>query len=179
MKTRGTAQSIFLAALTVVSVATCGGGDSAPFASPENDYMIEFPGGEPESQQQQIPMPNGDPLPMTIYMSEDGDRGYATGRVEMPAASEDVKGTLEASRDGAVRNVNGELIDSKPVTLQGREGIEYSARVTSGGVEGMLVARNYVDDSVLYQVIVVGPGEVGATDEDVASFFESFTFQDA
>jgi hypothetical protein len=50
--------------------------------------------------------------------------------------------------------------------------------VTSNGAEGTVIQRVFLDDLTIYENIVVGPGTISATDDDVAAFFGSFTFTD-
>ena len=158
-----------------VVVADNGDESSSPFTSPENDYRVEFPAGEPELQKLSVPAPGGGTRPMDMYLSDLGNRAYGVARLDLQRTPDDVMGCLECARDSVVRGFNGKLIDSRPIELQGRLGIEYSVQLPNGG--GIYIARNYVDETVFYQVIVAGVGETDATDPDVQSFLNSFTFE--
>jgi hypothetical protein len=187
MKTStGTTRASALAALIALTttIAACGGGgdddEAFSFTSPEKDYTVAFPAGEPDHEELQAPLPQGGSVPIDMFMSEDGDRAYGAGRAEYQQAPPDPVASLEGARDGAVRQLNGELKDSRMIELQGRPGIEFAIGVTSGGEEGTSFSRFYLDDNVMYQVVVAGPGEFGATtDDDVETFLESFRFTDA
>ena len=78
------------------------------------------------------------------------------------------------SQDGAIANISATLIDSEPITLQGRDGLQFSADVQDG--QGTYLSRIYADGATLYQVIDIETGEASFDDPAVAAFFDSFRF---
>ena len=88
----------------------------------------------------------------------------------------DVPAALQGAQDQAIANVQATLIASQDINLQGRPGREFSATVSSNGVEGTLLARVYLDGLVIYQQIFTGAGEASFTDPELAAFFDSFAF---
>ncbi len=146
--------------------------DWFPFVSPAGDFTVSFP-GEPESSTQDLTLPDGSVVPFEIYSYDEGEVGWLASRVTYAPGTEV---SLEGARDGSVANVGGTLVSSTPIELQCHPGIEFIAAISSGDEEGTGVSRLYAVDNVLYQLIVVGPGDFGAGEPGVASFFVSFTF---
>lgn len=167
-----------LVAVVVPIAASCGGGDPEPFAftSPENEYTVTFPDGEPDNQAVEEPQPDGTTLSVDLYQVTHDSMLFAVARTPLPSAPDDPTITLEATRDGAISAVSGTLIESNPIELGGRPGVEYSADVVSEGEEGMVLSRIYLTGSTLFQVMVVGEGELVFTDTAIAGFFDSFQF---
>ena len=126
---------------------------------------------EPTQNDQTVPLPDGTTLPVTFYLLDSGDVALGSAAVEYPPGTEV---SLEGARDGAVANISATLIDSEPITLQGRDGLQFSADVMNG--QGTYLSRVYVDGATLYQVIDIETGEASFDDPDVAAFFDSFQF---
>ena len=64
-------------------------------------------------------------------------------------------------RDGTIAGVSGTQTSSEPISLQGREGLQFTASMQNGEVT--YLARAYADGDTVYQVIVVTAGEVRST----------------
>ena len=146
------------------------------FTSTQGDYTVMFP-GTPQTQTQNAPLSNGATLLLEIVGAEEGQQFFATARGEYPAGSiTDVAQSLQGAEDQAIANVNGTLIDSQDITLQGRPGRQFSASVTQGGTAGTVIQRVFLDGDIIYENIIVGPGTISVGDEDVAAFLGSFAF---
>jgi hypothetical protein len=144
--------------------------DRFSFTPPAGDYAVMFP-AEPKANEQALPLPDGTSVPFTTYITESTDMVFATTAIAYPSLP---AGTLEAARDGAIGNVSGTQTSSELTTLQGREGLQFTASVQSG--QGTVLGRLFVDDATLYQVVAVVSGDVAFDDLRVAAFFDSFRF---
>src|SRR4029453_10627069 len=82
--------------------------------------------------------------------------------------------SLEGARDGSVANVSGTLTSSEPITLQGRDGLQFTADVHGGQLT--YLERGLVANGRLSQVLAVVTGEATFDDPQIAAFFESFRF---
>ncbi|MFT3855420.1 MAG: hypothetical protein QM733_22210 [Ilumatobacteraceae bacterium] len=146
------------------------------YTSTPGDYDVAFP-STPTERTQAAPLPDGSTIDMVIVGSQSANTFFGTARGEYPAGSiTDVDASLQGAQDTAIQNVNGTLIDSQDITLQGRPGRQFSASVTSNGQQGTLIQRVFLDGDTIYQNIVVGAGTLSPTDDRVASFFDSFEF---
>ena len=146
------------------------------YTSEPGDYTVAFP-ATPTEQTQNAPLPDGSTLAMVIVSAQSGGKFFGTARGEYaPGSITDVNASLQGAQDQAIANVNGTLVSSEDVILQGRPGRQFSASVTSGGQQGTLIQRVFLDGDTIYQNIVVGAGTLTPTDDAVADFFNSFTF---
>jgi hypothetical protein len=146
------------------------------YVSPQGDYSAVFP-SEPTEQTQPTPLPDGSQINIEIAGVEGDNVFFATARGQYPEGTTlDVAGALQGAQDQAIANVQGTLIDSREIELQGRPGREFSASLTSNGEAGTLLQRIYLDGTVIYQNIVTGAGELTFQDPAAAAFFESFQF---
>jgi hypothetical protein len=125
---------------------------------------------EPTAHEQAVPLPDGGSLPFTLYVVDSAETAFGTGAIVFPTA--DVP--LEVLRDGAIANISATMTSSVPITLQGREGLQFTANVQNG--QGTLLSRVYHDGATFYQVIAVLIGEVAFDDPQAAAFFDSFRF---
>lgn len=173
--------SVLLVPVAALAIAACGGGsDPEPFAfeSPEGDFAITFPDGEPEEQTQQAPTPAG-PVDVVFHIDEVDGRAYAVARTDYSSIATpdqfDVAAGLQGAQDQAIAGNGGTLVESTDIELEGIPGRQFIAAVESNGESGTVVARVYIDPETLvsYQALVTGEGEFGASDEDVAAFFDS------
>jgi hypothetical protein len=171
-----------LAFVLPVAVASCGGDESdEPFAftSPENEFSVTFPGGEPEREATQAPLPDGTTTDLVLYSSGSDGVEYATARTAFPAAPPDAAAALEGARDGSISQTGGSLVDSAPIELSGRPGMQFTATLTSNGEEGTVLSRLYLQGNVMYQVMTAGEGDLSFDDPEIAAFFDSFQFNQA
>ncbi len=135
---------------------------------PEGVFTVAFP-AEPSTQNLQAPLPDGTSLPVTAYLAEVSGAALIASCVVYPEGTViDPTEVLDAARDGALDNVGAELVDSEPIELQGRPGVGYRGVI---GEAGGVLARSYLDDLQLCQVLVVGEP---ATVETVASAVPRF-----
>ena len=116
------------------------------------------------------------PIEVHMFVAEQGQKAWLVGYSDYPEAlveASDPATMLAGARDGAVSNVNGQLVSDAEITLNGYPGREFSASVTQNGQEIVLRQRVYMVGNRLYQVVVIAPkGEENST--EVEDFFQSF-----
>jgi hypothetical protein len=144
------------------------------FASPSGGYTAAFP-SEPASTQQDTTTDEGRTLSVTQHIAVDGRTSYVIAELAIPAGE---PYSFEEGRDASLAVINGELVLSDDIEVDGRDGIEFVASIESGGAAGTYVSRLLTDGEAAYQLIVAGPGTLTLDDETVAAFFDSFTFTD-
>lgn len=139
------------------------------FTAPEGDYTIVFP-GEPEETSQTTPLPDGSTLPITFYLYQTQELAFGTAAIAYP---EGTAIDLEGARDGAIASVSGTLLESEPIELQGRQGIQFVGDV---GGQGTYISRVFAEGLRLYQIVAVVGGVAAPDDPEIAAFLDSFQF---
>ena len=152
------------------SASTAVAVDGFTFAPPAGDYSVVFP-IEPTANEQMVPLADGSTVPFTLYVTDSADMSRGTGALTYPPG---MVVSLEGLRDGTIAGVSGTQTSSEPISLQGREGLQFTASMQNGEVT--YLARAYADGDTVYQVIAVTAGEVAFDDPRVAAFFDSFRF---
>jgi len=157
------------------SPTTAGAETTAPgtagfeFTDPEGAYTATFP-GEPEPVEQTTTLPDGTELPVIFYLYEETTGAFGTAAIAYP---EGTTLDLEGAQDGAIAGVQGTLLESEPLELQGRTGLQFVADV---GGQGTYVSRIFADGLNLYQVVAVVQGTATADEPTIAAFLDSFQF---
>ena len=156
--------------------ATTAAAEGFTYTSPEGDFSAVFP-SRPSERTQPQPLPDGSVMDLSIAAVEAEDLFLATARGQYPKGTVlDVPAALQGAQDLAIANVEGTLVASRDLELQGRPGREFSASLTANGEPGTLLQRVYFDGPVLYQNVVTGAGELTFKDPALAPFFDSFRF---
>jgi hypothetical protein len=152
--------------------------DWKPFKSAEGGFSLMLP-EEPTSQTQAVDTAAGK-VDTYIFMSSQGNNVYGISYNDFPAAAvqqsaDGIKAMLEASRDGAARNVKGKVVNSKAVTLDGHPGIDFVAELPVGDAlpaGATYHGRTFLVGNRLYQLLTIATDK--GQDEIVAAFLESF-----
>ena len=144
--------------------------DGFQFSPPAGDYSIVFP-AEPTANEQVAKLPDGSSLPFTFYVTGTADSAFGTSAFVYPQG---MVASLEGARDGALAKISATLTWSEPITLQGRDGLQFTGSVGDG--QGTVLSRVYADDASLYELIVIMTGVVALDDPRVSAFFDSFRF---
>jgi hypothetical protein len=147
------------------------------FSPPGGLCSVQMP-GKPRFQAQQMPTPVG-PIDLKMHLVErkHEDITFALAFCDYPAGA--IKGNVQAAFDGvqegAARNVQGRVVNQRPIDLQGFAGREVEIQAPG---KGTVVVRYVIVRNRLYQLMVAGrwvrPGQV-----DVQRFFFSFQLQEA
>lgn len=166
--------------LAIVLVAAC---KSAPtleaFTSETGGFAISTPVSL-EASQQSVNTEAGS-IDIQTYVAEDRDAVYVVAYSDYPpdlVAQNDPTTLLDGSRDGAVSNVGGTLINEDTIDLEGNPGRSLIIDTqTETGEAATVHARLYLVDNRLYQVLVVVP-QTAAEQVNVSTFLDSFTLSD-
>jgi hypothetical protein len=143
------------------------------FVSKDWKFAVKFP-GKPEEKTQ--PGPAG--IKMTAFVIDGKDGAMVIGVADMPIPAgekdEVIQDRLDGSRDGAIRNVGGELTSSSQITIGKKKypGREFSATLTKPAV-GQMRCRVYLVGKRLYQVLVIGTNDY-VTSKEATAFLDSF-----
>jgi hypothetical protein len=156
--------------------ATTAAREGFTYTSPEGDFSAVFP-SRPTERTQPQELPDGSVMDLSIAAVESEELFMGTARGQYPEGTVlDVPAALQGAQDLAIANVEGTLVTSRDLELQGRPGREFAASLTANGQPGTLLQRVYFDGPVLYQNVVTGAGELTFQDPAVATFFDSFRF---
>jgi hypothetical protein len=156
--------------------ATTAAGAGFTYTSPEGDFSAVFP-SRPSERTQPQELPDGSVMELSIAAVETEELFVGTARGQYPKGTVlDVPAALQGAQDQAIANVEGTLVASRDLELQGRPGREFAASLSVNGQPGTLLQRVYFDGPVLYQNIVTGAGELTFQDPALAAFFDSFRF---
>lgn len=122
------------------------------------------------------------PIDIYTFTAEDNQAAYIVAYSDYPEAlvtQSEPDIILDGSRDGAVGNVGGTLINETRIDLQGNPGRALVIDTTTDdGQDATVNARIYLVDNRLYQVLVVVPK--GDEDEvDADGFLDSFSLSTA
>jgi hypothetical protein len=160
--------------LLVLLLAACGGSGSpqppVEFKSETGGFSITTPYALKETTQS-VDTEAGK-IEIHMFSAEQGQQAWMVGYSDYPpeiVEASDAEGLLGASRDGAVSNVNGELVSDAPVSLNEHPGREFTA-----SAQGLsLRARIFLVENRLYQIMAVVPkGQENS--EEVDRFLQSF-----
>lgn len=83
-----------------------------------------------------------------------------------------IQKVLDASRDGALANLEGKLVSEKDIKLDKYPGREVQIEVAEG--KRLFRARVYLVEQRMYQVVVFGT-KAAATSKEADKFIDSFT----
>ncbi|CAG0934853.1 hypothetical protein TFLX_03709 [Thermoflexales bacterium] len=146
------------------------------FSSTEGGFSILLP-ARPKEQRQPVNTAAGS-VEAIMYIAEVKGTAFGAGYSDFPtsALEADSQAVLEGARDGAAKNINGTVLDEKPIELAGYPGLEIVIEMPAGAaVPGgaMYRAQLYLVGQRLYQVIYVAL----KADENPAEYqklFDSF-----
>lgn len=161
---------LFLALVTIQSVAAQEHSDWIKFSPPGSPFTVLLP-AQPTEQKKVNESSNG-PFTTVLYMSKTPEREiYMVGWVDYdPAFNFGVQSELEANRDNFVKSLNATLLSTTPIKLGTYPGIEFKAELT-GRFD--IVSRVYIVGHRPYQLIALAPVGVDASAAR-ARFFSSF-----
>lgn len=155
---------------TTPSTPTTTGGASDIWTDPTGVYAIDFP-SDPTEQQLSVDA-GGTTVDVTAYLAEVDGAAAIVSCVDSPSGGTlDVDQSLAESQGKALDQMGAELVDSTPIELQGRPGVEYRGAI---GESGAALGRTYVDGARVCNMIVVG--EPAIVDDVAPPFLDSFEF---
>jgi hypothetical protein len=146
------------------------------YKSPDHSFIVMLPGNVVE-QEQTINTPLG-PIKMCMYSAKSKHQEFTVAYSDYPDSfinATDPTVLLDGSRDGAVRNIQGQLLSETLIKLQGHPGRELSIE---GPQKIILKSRIYLVKRRLFQVMAISkPGH--AFDKKIEDVFDSFTINDS
>jgi len=162
-------------ALAVTLLASCSllSQPWVEFTSPDGSFSASFP-ETPEEQTQSIDTAAG-PITLHGFTVDRGYIAYAVMYSDFPSdliQQGDPDLLLDGGVDGAVTNVQGNLVSKTTISLDGHPGREFT--IESDAQQVTVKGRIFLVDNRLYQVIVV-IAEGGSFESETAKFLDSFT----
>jgi len=142
------------------------------FESESGRFSVLFP-DEPDEQVESVQTAIG-VIESQFFMVTQKDMAYSVNLADYPPemiAAGDTQQMLDGARDGAVSNVNGELLEEKELTLSGHPGREFKVKVEDEGI--IVRARIYLVNERLYVIQALSKERL-ASSEDIDKFLNSF-----
>ncbi len=171
-------KTLFVFALLVILLGL-GGCDEAvewqSFESEDGRFSVSFP-GTPEEQVESVTTAIGT-IETQFFVVTQKDMAYSVNLADYPPeviAAEDIQQMLDGARDGAVSNVNGELLEEKELVLNGHPGREFKVKVEDEDI--VVRARIYLVNERLYVVQALSTERL-ASSEDIEKFLDSFQLE--
>ena len=131
--------------------------EAEEFVSTEGRFSVTFPNGESAPSEQVVPVPTDiGNIDMHMYLVDAQTEAYMAAYADYPAelvSGGDPQLMLDMGRDGAIRNVNGELLKENDFTLQGFPAKEFYARGQQEGQDVYMRANIVMANERLYQVL--------------------------
>jgi hypothetical protein len=168
----------FIIGFAIVSLAIylIRGGDKLkkfePYHSVQGRFSILFP-GEPRRDLRILNTAYGS-LNLITLRAGSKNTGFAAAYCDYPremVQDADVGEMLDGARDGAVSNVNGELVYETVINFHGRPGRELEIEMPG---QATIRARIILIDNRLYQIMGISKS-VRILDRKCPEFFDSFT----
>ena len=140
------------------------------FSAAHGEFSLQFP-GKVTLEANQPATAGGATFHLMGTQTIDGDY-YGLGYAEVEGLeSKSATDILNSARDGAIKNVQGSLIDEKQVMVQGFPGREIRAHARKNS---FLDARLLLVKNQLYMLIVASGGGRTRDDKNIRRFFDSF-----
>lgn len=159
--------------LSFLLSAACGGIEE--YESKEGRFSVLMP-GSPELETLTVNDPVTGPRDVYLSMKETDAGAFFVAYFDVPQEYTDVVGSsiiLDGVRDGALANVQGNLLTEEIISLDGHPGRSITASVQADGQDVIMRIKIYVVDTRVYQVYWAGPSDERYS-SDVDNFLESF-----
>jgi hypothetical protein len=148
-----------------------------PFTSREGKFSITFP-QKPTPLSRKVKTDVGE-VDVCIFLVDQKDRGYVATYSDYPKGTVTDKNhdkVLAGARDGAVKGVNGKLVNEKKIKIgKKHEGLEMNVQLPDK--KTIYRARLVLVGDRLYQVVALGPEDFTKS-KAVESYLDSFTLRD-
>ncbi len=164
-----------LAVIALAAVAVGGRADDKPawkeFTSKEGRFKVLMP-ATPRQSDHDTESDFGKGV-LHMNTARVGDMMYGANYCDFPPTVRDIpiKAFLDASRDGAIANLEGKLVSEKDVRLGKYPGREI--RIDVGAGRSLFRVRVFLVEQRLYQAVVFGTHEA-ATSKEADRFLDSF-----
>ncbi len=141
-------------AILLFTLTGCGEAQPQAVTNAAGKYKLLMP-GTPKTKSQNT----ASGVTMHVEYYEEGNGAFLVAYADTPIPADeseaDTQTRLDEARDGALTNANGLLISESRIKLADKyHGREF--RGTVGKIRGNLVARVYIVDGRLYQIMALG-----------------------
>jgi hypothetical protein len=158
--------------VVLLLLSGCGKPEFKEFKCEGGRFKVLMP-GTPKEQQQEV---SG--IMLKSYSFENWSGAYAVAYADIPHSFGDLgsrmKVLLDGAESGMVKNVNAKLLQSSDIKLAGKHtGREVKAELPN---KGLILARIFVINRRLYQVVVTGTREWVAS-PDATKFLDSLVVE--
>lgn len=160
------------------------GAESAdPFTSADGRFTVTFPNGETDPSEQVVPVPTEiGQIDMHMFLVDADTEAYMAAWADYPSeivAAGDPQTMLDMGRDGAIANVNGELLRENDYKLQGFPAKEFYAKGVQGGQDVFMRANIIMANDRLYQVLYLSFEEDDLDSKTADNYVASFRIDEA
>lgn len=134
-------------------------------------FSASLPGAPTKSEQNQTTAVGQ--IQINMYSLDRGSEAYAVGYSEYPSfvfTSKDPQLLLDSARDGGIKNINGEVLDERPIKLGDYVGREVTGKSPQGY---SFIMRIYLANPREYMTMYVKQGDQPNSDNG-RKFLESF-----
>lgn len=140
------------------------------FISNEDKFSILLP-RTPEYKQETYQSPLGN-ITLHMYNSYESGINYGVEHFNVPLSVNisDTKRILNNMRDGALRQISGNLTFQRDITIQNYPGREYIIKEENFTI----ISRDYLINRTAYVIIVVAPNNK-LPSKNIDKFLDSFT----
>jgi hypothetical protein len=150
--------AILLLGLWVLALGACSDGEWKPLPVSDGGFSVLMR-PQPQYARQVLDTPAGK-ITAHLYSSDRPDSYFAVGYSDYPIAlvlGSSPDALFAGVRDTWVRRIDGKLIVSSPLKLEGKyAGLEFTADGKVKDADTFLQARMYLVDQRLYQIIAMG-----------------------
>lgn len=138
-------------------------------------FNINMPGTPTKSEQTETTAVG--PVQIHMYTLDNGSEGYVVGYSEYPSfvfSQRDADTLLDGARDGAVKNVKGEVLSEHPMSLGKYVGREITGKSPENNFA--FTSRLYLANPRMYMLIYLRKGDQPISD-DGKKFLDSFEIE--
>lgn len=165
-------KKIMFLIIVIIFITGCVEKEWEEFRDEDGKFSVMLP-GNPEKTTTQINTEIG-VIDLNMFMYEDYNAVYMVAYSDFPLGHIESKGVqqlLDDARDGAVRDINGELINEKITEINGYPGRSLLIKAE----EEELMARDnlYIVENRMYQIVIVYPLDKNV-DFEMDKFISSF-----
>ncbi|NJO84566.1 MAG: hypothetical protein HC828_18535, partial [Blastochloris sp.] len=146
--------------------------------SEEGNFSALMP-GDPEEMSETIPTDIGDVEANFVQVATE-EAAYQVVYSDYPEemiANADIDEIFAGAINGALENIDGELVSEEVIDIDGNPGREFVAEAALEGISITYQGRYFLVENRLYQVFVVGDASSMA-EEDITLFIDSFMLLD-
>jgi hypothetical protein len=142
-------------------------------------FLVLMP-GEPQEQTETVETEVG-PVDANFVQVATQEGAYQVVYSDYPEeviANSDTDELFQGAINGALENIDGELVSEEEISIDGNPGREFVAEASLEGINVTYKGRYFLVGNRLYQVFVVGNADA-IEDDDITTFIDSFELLDS